>query len=88
VEHLPPDELSVSELFEYLRKLAGSRDLLERLKVLWIAARLKERLEFCSDREIGDLLSLVQDGFGIFSAEYSVCEHAKRRLRQRHSWRR
>ena len=83
LEHFPSDELSVEELFEYQRKLAGSHDLLERLKVLWVAAQLGDRLARCSDRQIADLLSLVQDVFGLFSAEYSVCEHAKRRLQRR-----
>ncbi len=55
MEHLLPEELSVGELFEYQRKLAGSHDLLERLKVLWVAAMLGERLARCSDHEIGDL---------------------------------
>lgn len=86
LEHLP-QELSVGELFEYHRKVAGSHDLLERLKVLWVAAQLRERLEWCSDHEIGDLLSLVQDVFGLFSPEYAVCEFAKRRLQRRHLWR-
>ena len=48
-------------------------------------ARLRERLELCSDYEIGDLLSAVQDVFGIFSAEFAVCEHARRRLQLRQS---
>lgn len=82
-----PEEASIRELFEYHRKLVGSHDLLERLKVLWVAAQLKERLEWCSDDEIGDLLSLVRDGFGIFSAEFAVCEHVRRRLQRRHLWR-
>jgi hypothetical protein len=79
MEHLP-EELSVGELFEYHRKVAGSHDLLERLKVLWVAAQLGARLKWCSNAEIGDLLSLVQDVFGLFSPEYAVCEHARRRL--------
>ena len=87
MEHLP-EEISVGELFEYHRKVAGSHDLLERLKVLWVAAQLRERLELCSDDEIGDLLSLVRDVFGLFSAEFAVCEHAKRRLQRRQLWRR
>lgn len=86
MEHLPED-LSVGELFRYQQRLARSHDLLERLKVLWVAAQLAERLEWCSDDEIGDLLSLVQDVFGLFSPEYAVCEFAKRRLQRRHSWR-
>ncbi len=85
MEHLPKE---LEELFEYHRKVAGSHDLLERLKVLWVAAQLRERLELCSDHEIGDLLSLVRDVFGLFSPEYAVCEFARRRLQRRHSWRR
>jgi hypothetical protein len=87
LEHLTPDDQSVRELFEHQRKLAGSHDLLERLQTLWVGAQLRERLEWCSDHQIGDLLSLVQDVFGLFSPEYGVCEHAKRRLQRRHSWR-
>jgi len=87
MEHLPA-ELSVEELLDYYRKVAGSHDLLERLKVLWVAAQLRERLEWCSDHEIGDLLSLVRDMFGLFSPEYAVCEFARRRLQGQNSWRR
>ena len=87
MEHLP-EELSVGGLFEYHRKVAGSHDLLERLKVLWVAVQLRERLELCSDHEIGDLLLLVRDVFGLFSPEYAVCEFARRRLRRRDLWRR
>ena len=88
MEHLPQDELSVRELFEYQRKLAASHDLLERLKTLWIGALLGERLTGSSDHEVGDLLSMVQDGLGLFSPEFAVCEHAKRRLQRRNLWRR
>jgi hypothetical protein len=80
LEHLPPEELSVEELFEYQRKLAGSHDLVERLRTLWIGALLGERLARCSDHQIVDLLSMVQDGVGLFSPDFAVCEHAKRRL--------
>lgn len=80
MKHLPPDELSVTEVFEYQRRLAASHDLLERLKTLWIGALLGERLERSSDRQIGNLLPLVQDGLGLFSPDFVVCEHAKRRL--------
>ena len=41
---------------------------------------LGERLAKCSVRQIGDLLSVVQDGLGLFSPDFAVCEHAKRRL--------
>ena len=87
MEHLP-EELSVEELLDYYRKVGGSHDLLERLKVLWVAAQVRERLEWCSDHEIGDLLPLVWGVFGLFSPEYAVCEFARRRLQGRHSRRR
>lgn len=79
-----PEDLSLEELFKFHRKVAGSHDLLERLKVLWVAVQLRERLELCPDHEIGDLLSLVRDVFGLFSSEYAVCEFARRRLQRRH----
>jgi hypothetical protein len=82
VEHLLPEELSAMELFEYLSKLAKSHDIAERLRTLWIVALFGERLERCSDAQIGDLLSMVQERMAIFSPEYSVCEHAKRRLQR------
>jgi hypothetical protein len=82
VEHLPPKELSATELFGYLLKLAKSQNVVERLRTLWFAAAFGERLERCSDRQIGDLLSMVQDGMGLFSPEYSVCEQARRRLQR------
>jgi hypothetical protein len=87
MENLSSEEPSVRELFECMRKLVVSHDLFERLKVLWVAAELRDRLESCSDDEIGDLLSLVQDGLGIFSPDFAVCEHAKHRLQRRHLWR-
>ncbi len=83
MKHLPPDELSATELFDEQRRLAGSHDLLERLSTLWTGEQLRERLEWCSDHEIGDLLALVQDALGLFSPDFAVCEHAKRRLQRR-----
>jgi hypothetical protein len=68
------------ELFQYLRKLAASYDPAERLRTLWIGALFGERLEQCSNAQIGDLLSAVQDSLGLFSPEFAVCERAKRRL--------
>jgi hypothetical protein len=82
VEHLQPEELSAMELFGYLLKLAKSHDIAERLRTLWIVAPFGERLERCSDAQIGDLLSMVQDRMGLFTAEFAVCEQAKRRLQR------
>lgn len=80
MEQFPAEELSVEELVEHMRKLARSPILLERLKTLWLGARLSECLESCSDHEVGELISLVQDRLGIFTPEFAVCEHARRRL--------
>jgi len=41
---------------------------------------LRHRLESCTDYEVANLLSLVQGGLGLFSPDFAVCEHAKRRL--------
>jgi hypothetical protein len=79
MEHLSPENLSAAELFDYMRKLAKSRDIVERLRTLWIAAAFGERLEQGSDAQIADLLCKVQERMSLFSPEYSVCEHAKRR---------
>ncbi len=82
MEHLSPEKLSTAELFEFLRKLAQSPDASERLRILWIAAAFGERLERCSNAQIGELLVKVQERMSLFSADYSVCEHAKRRLKR------
>jgi hypothetical protein len=82
VGHVSPDELSAMELFQHLRKLAASHDPAERLRTLWFAAALGERLESCSDAKVGDLLSMMQERMGLFTAEFAVCEHAKRRLQR------
>jgi hypothetical protein len=70
----------VRDLFDEQRRLAASHDPAERLKTLWIGVLLREHLAKCSDREIGTLLCAVQDSLGVFSAEFLVCEHAKRRF--------
>ncbi len=82
MEHLSPEKLSTVELFEFLRKLAKSPDVSERLRILWIAAGFSERLEQCADAQIGDLLFKVQEPMGLFTPEFGVCEHAKRRLQR------
>ena len=82
MEHLSPESPSTVELFEHLRKLAKSRDIVERLRTLWIAAEFGERLERCSNAQIGDLLFKVQERMGFFTAEFAVCEESKRRLQR------
>jgi len=87
MKHVALEDLSLEELFRYQRKLAGSHNLLERLKLLYVAAQLSEQLALCSDHEIGDLLSLVRDVFGLFSPEFAICQFARRRLQRRDTWR-
>jgi len=41
---------------------------------------LDERLAQCTDCEVGELLILVQERFGIFEPEMAVCHHARKRL--------
>ena len=41
---------------------------------------LDQRLSQCTDREMGGLIRLLQERLGIFEPEFSICEHAKRRL--------
>jgi hypothetical protein len=52
----------------------------ERFGVLWIAATLEEHLIQSTDREIGQLMLIVQDRFAIFEPEFALCHHARRRL--------
>jgi hypothetical protein len=74
------ENLSAAELFDRMRTLAKSRDIVERLPTLWIAAAFAERLEQGSNAQIADLLCKVQERMSVFDAEYSVCEFAKLRL--------
>jgi hypothetical protein len=67
-------------LIHELRRLAKSSDLGERLRTLWIAAALSKQLKLCTDRDISELMAIVQDHFGIFEPEFAICYHARRRL--------
>jgi hypothetical protein len=67
-------------LIERQRRLMHSSDLRERFHTLWIAALLDEHLTQCTDREIGELMVIVQERFHIFEPEFGICYHAKRRL--------
>src|ERR1700688_2432844 len=82
VEHLPPEALSVEEMFEHLRRLAKSHDIVERFRTLWVLALFGERLEQCPDAQIADLLTMVQEHMELFTAEFAVCETARRRLQR------
>jgi hypothetical protein len=80
VEHWADGGLTIRGLIEHQRKLACSADPAERFRTLWVAAMLDQQLSQCTDREIGGLMRLVQQRPGIFEPEFSICEHAKRRL--------
>jgi len=67
-------------LIERQRRLMRSSDPVERFHTLWIAALLDEYLTQCTDRQIGELLILVQEQFHICEPEFAICHHAKRRL--------
>ena len=70
----------IRDLIHQQRMLLASPNPLKRFGVLWIAATLDNRLRECTDREIGELLILVQNRFHIVEPEFAVCYHAKRRL--------
>jgi hypothetical protein len=70
----------VRALIQEQRKLASSTNFAVRFRILWTAALLDKRLTQCTDPQIGELLVLVQERFGIFEAEFGICHHARRRL--------
>ena len=71
---------AVRALIQRQRELANSPHPTERFRTLWVAAMLDRQLARCSDREIGSLLSFVQDRFHIFEPEFAICRHAQRSL--------
>ena len=73
-------EWAVRALIQEQRRLANSPNLTERFRVLWIAARLDLQLMRCTDHEIGQLMAIVQNRFGLFEAEFAICHHARTRL--------
>jgi hypothetical protein len=80
LEHGSEADRFVRTLIERQRRLVRSDNPAERSRTLWIAAMLDDRLAGCSDHEIGELMNLVQERFGMFEPEMAVCEHARRRL--------
>jgi hypothetical protein len=71
---------AVRALIQRQRELANSPHPTERFRTLWIAALLDERLARCTDREIGELMVIVQERFGVFEVEMALCHHARLRL--------
>jgi len=71
---------TVLELMEWQRRLAGSRDPLQRAKTLWVATELNECLSRCTDAQMAELLIRAEESLPIFEAEFAVIEHARRRL--------
>ena len=82
VGYLDTSELHrvVRSLIRRQRRLMHSSDSVERFHTLWIAALLDEHLTQCTDRQIGDLMVIVQDRFHIFEPEFGICYHARKRL--------
>ena len=70
----------ISDLIHEQRRLANSPHLAERFRIFWTAADLDKRLRQCTDREIAQLMVVVQDRFHIFEPEFALCYHAQRRL--------
>jgi len=79
LEHRLGDRV-VRALIEKQRRLVNSDNPIERLRILWIAALLDQRLAGCTDNEIGELMDVVLERFGIFEPEFPICYHAKKRL--------
>ena len=76
-----PERVRIAlELIERQRRLADSRDPLERAKTLWVATELDNRLSPCTDAQIAELLLRAEERLPIFEAEFAVIEHARRRL--------
>jgi hypothetical protein len=80
LEHRSEAAWAVRTLIREQRRLANSIKISERIRILWVAARLDQQLEQCSDREIGDLMIIAQDRFHIFEPEFAICYCAQRRL--------
>ena len=80
MDHWSEADRIVRALIERQRRLANSDYLSERLRILCVAAALNERLAKCTDHEVGDLMILVQERFGIVEPEFAICYHAIRRL--------
>jgi hypothetical protein len=76
------EQLPVRELFDYHRRLSRLNDRFQRLRTLWVAALLKERLQGCCDNEICNLVSEIQAELSIFGPEFAVFEQAKLRLQR------
>jgi hypothetical protein len=74
------NSLFIRTLIERQRRLVGSADPSVRIRTLWIAAMLDDNLLRCTNRQIADLLPLVQERLCLFEPEMALCEHARRRL--------
>jgi hypothetical protein len=70
----------IRALIDRQRRLERSTNLSTRFRTLWIAALLDKTLKQCTDHEIGQLMLIVQDRFGLFEPEFALCYHAGRRL--------
>jgi hypothetical protein len=74
------EDWAIRALIEKQRSLVRSDNPEERSRTLWIAAMLDEVLAHCTDRQLGGLMILVQERFGIFEPEFALCHHVRGRL--------
>ena len=78
----PEPEITVCDLIEIQRMLAGSENSFERLVgTLFVAGTLDIRLAKLTDRQIGQLMfDHFRNHLGILLPETTICDHATRRL--------
>jgi hypothetical protein len=80
--HDSNENQAIRALIELQHRLVRSTSPSERARTLWLAAALQRLLSRQSDREIGKLMDMVRDRFGIFDPEFAICFHAMDRLLQ------
>jgi hypothetical protein len=80
LEHRSEAQGAVRTLIREQRRLANSPHLAMRFRTLWVAAQLDRQLTQCTDRELGELMVIVQERFHIFEPEFALCHHARKML--------
>lgn len=66
VEYQSHRERIVIRLIGKQRTLADSHDPLQRAQTLWVATKLNEQLSRCTDREIGNVMSVALERLPMF----------------------
>ena len=70
----------VRALIQEQQRIVRSTNPRERLSILWVAALVDKHITNCTNHEVGELLTVVQERFHIFEPEFALCHHAARRL--------